>query len=85
MKPYWYFHYLLEELPKHGELGSFLYRAIVSMVGNIAGVLPEKDIQKLIRFVSICRPQKTALFLARYWLWGIYITSSITAKKTYTT
>jgi len=28
------------------------------MVGNIAGVLlPEKDIQKLISFVYICRPQ----------------------------
>lgn len=60
---------------------AFVCRAIASMVGNAAGMLlPEKGILKLSEFVFICRPQRTALFLDRYWLWSIYAISVQTIR-----
>lgn len=53
LKPYEYFHYLLEELPKHREFGRpFLCRSIASMAGNIRRLLQQftgiRDIRRTI-------------------------------------
>ena len=65
LKTYEYFCYLLEELPRHGELEELTY---VEQLLPWSETLPEccyqKNIHQRIRFVPICRLQKAALILA---------------------
>lgn len=60
-----------------------LCRRAASVVQDTAEMLlPGKGSWKLIKFVSICRPQRAAFFLVRYWLWSIYLYFTQRSEKT---
>lgn len=66
LKPYEYFRYLLEELPKHGELEelSYVEQLLPWSQRHCRSVAARENIHQRIRFVPICRLQKAALILA---------------------
>lgn len=74
LKPYEYFRYLLEELPKHGELEVLSY---VEQLLPWSETLPERFYQKKhpkTDQVCLYLPStKDGIILARCWLWSIYL------------
>ena len=73
LNPYEYFRYLLEELPKHGELEELSYvEGLLPCSQTLPKCCYQKKASENRSSFFICRPQRAALFLVRYWLWSIY-------------